>query len=55
MGATRIDGRFGIWVDMIVRQIEPDIARELTPRPDTFDMTQSVALAQFLAAAPTLR
>ncbi|MCD6075125.1 MAG: hypothetical protein K0Q70_2008 [Rhodospirillales bacterium] len=55
MSATRIDGRFGIWVDAIVHQIEPDIARELTPRPDTFDMTQSTALTQFLAAAPALR
>jgi len=54
-GAVRIDRRFYELADAITVQLGADTADQLTPLPDAFDLAQSAALAQFLAAAPALR
>lgn len=53
LSAVRIDGRFHERVDTIGKQIGLEAMRELTPEP--LDTTPNVALAQFLAVAPSLR
>ncbi len=55
MSAARINERFREWVDAIDEKGGASTASQLTPRVEKFDVTQSAALAQFLADAPALR